>query len=58
LAYTHYDSTQPLGQSLREDVAGRFATVVTTRTDFPDLVASVVISYIDQVAESRSLARF
>jgi hypothetical protein len=26
LAYTHYGSTQPLAQSLRDDVAGRFAT--------------------------------
>jgi hypothetical protein len=58
LAYTHYGSTQPLAQSLRDDVAGRFATVKSAGADFPAEVAQVVVGYIGQVAESRSLARF
>jgi hypothetical protein len=39
-------------------VAGRFATVTSNSPDFPTEVAQVVVGYIDQVAESLSLARF
>jgi hypothetical protein len=56
--YATYETAAPLAQALREDVAVRFAAVQTHGTDFPLSVARAVVHFIDQVAVSRSLARF
>jgi len=58
LAYVNYQSSEPLAQAIREDVGVRFITIPTNAPDFPLVVAKAVISFVDQVATSRNLARF
>ena len=58
LAYANYSSSPDLAQVIREDVGVRFATIEDGNSDFPKAVAKVVITFIDQVAASASLARF
>jgi hypothetical protein len=57
--YERYGSSKPLAQALQEDVGIRFATVRSVdRVVFAQAVATAVVGFIDQVAESRNLARF
>jgi hypothetical protein len=57
--YERYGSSKPLAQALQEDVGIRFSTVRSLgREAFPQAVANAVVGFIDQVAESRNLARF
>jgi hypothetical protein len=58
LAYTNYQASKPLAQAMCEDVESRFVTVQTSAADFPIVVAKAVISFVDQVASFRNLARF
>lgn len=58
LAYQQYGVSKALAKALREDVAIRFLTVSYNVTNFPTLVTGAVVKLIDQVAESRNIARF
>ncbi|MBD2122399.1 hypothetical protein [Trichocoleus sp. FACHB-262] len=58
LAYQQYGVSKALAKALREDVAIRFLTVGDNVTNFPTLVTGAVVKLIDQVAESRNIARF
>ena len=57
LAYTQYISSRDLGPSLRQDVAGRFATM-PPHTEFPEAVAHAVAGFITQVTTARNLRQF
>lgn len=57
--YSRYGLSVALTQALEEDVSIRFSTLVEgDQQSFPRAVAGAVIDLIEQVAESRNLARF
>lgn len=57
--YEQYGASQVLAQALREDVDIRFATIkFSDSSPFAIAVADVVTDLIEQIAESRNLARF
>jgi len=57
--YGQYGESQPLSQALHEDVGIRFSTLRLS-SDLPSVraIADVVTDLIEQIAESRNLARF
>lgn len=55
--YLNYGASAPLIKVLEEDVFLRFATV-QSGTAFPESVACAVATLVEEVAESRNLARF
>jgi hypothetical protein len=55
--YLNYAASDPLIKVLEEDVSLRFATV-QTGTAFSESVAWAVATLVEEVAESRNLARF
>jgi len=57
--YEQYGASQVLAQALREDVGIRFSTIrLSGGSQFAIVVADVVTDLIEQIAESRNLARF
>lgn len=57
--YRQYELSPTLSQALREDVRLRFATLRSfSRSSFSDAVTDAVIDLIEQIAQSRNLARF
>ncbi|MGG6241598.1 HNH endonuclease domain-containing protein [Nodosilinea sp. AN01ver1] len=54
--YLSYGDSKPLIEVLREDVALRFATVATEA--FSESLALAVAGLVEEIAESRNLARF
>jgi hypothetical protein len=56
--YDTYTLAEPLAKALAEDVVLRFATVDLHSNRFTAEVANATIAFINQVAESRNLARF
>jgi len=58
MTYNWYKAGTPLGEALREDVLLRFSTIRVSETNYPEAVSTAVVDLIDQVAESRNVARF
>ncbi len=58
LAYAHYNDSHALAQALAEDVSVRFLHIQSSDLKYPQAITTAVIDFIDQVAESRNLARF
>ncbi|SRR5579883_635947 len=58
LAYRNYTTSGSLSVALQEDVAIRFATVLSDTSSFPLVLTAAVVDLIDIIAESRNLARF
>ena len=58
LAYAHYNNSHTLAQALAEDVGVRFLRIQSADQGYPQAITTAVIDFIDQVAESRNLARF
>lgn len=56
--YGTYALADPLAKALFEDVALRFATIDLQVDRFADGVARATVAFIEQVAESRNIARF
>lgn len=56
--YRQYMRSEVLSKTLREDAAVRFATVQQDDPDFPRRLAEAAVDFVEQVAESRNLARF
>jgi hypothetical protein len=56
--YTLYCIRPSLSRALQEDVAVRFTTVNPGSSQLPDELAHAVASLLDQLAESRNIARF
>jgi hypothetical protein len=56
--YNWYKVGTPLGEALREDVELRFSTIKVSETNYPEAVSLAVVDLINQVAESRNVARF
>lgn len=57
--YTHYQFSKKIEQAVREDARLRFSGLETSlKTEFPQNLASSVISFIHDIAEARQLARF
>jgi hypothetical protein len=57
-AYTLYQDQHALATALRQDVAVRFSGITEQMPHYPEAVSTAVITFIDQVANSRNLARF
>jgi hypothetical protein len=57
-AYALYQKQDALAIALQEDVAVRFSGITKQTPYYPEVVSSAVVSFIDQVAQSRNLARF
>lgn len=57
-AYDHYNHSNKLAQALREDISVRFLRIQSPDLTYPRAITTAVIDFIDQVAESRNLARF
>jgi HNH endonuclease len=58
LAYAYYNHSHALAQALAEDVSVRFLRIQSSDLKYPQAIAAAVIDFIDQVSESRNLARF
>jgi len=58
LAYDHYISLESTEKAIFEDVKYRFIGVLENNIDFPDLLATQVVHYIDQIGTARNVARF
>lgn len=58
MAYRHYSTSKALHRALQEDVAICFVSIQQRNAAFPVAVAGAVVELIEQVAESRNLARF
>jgi hypothetical protein len=58
LAYEKYNLAPALRQALHEDVMVRFSAVPPSAPDFPQVVAASVVDLLDQLGQSRNLARF
>lgn len=56
--YTGYGRSETLAKALSEDVALRFSTLAGNRQESPRAIAGVVVDLIEQVAQTRNLARF
>jgi hypothetical protein len=56
LAYQHYVSSDLLAQALRQDVAARFTRAGASPD--PQVIASVVVDFLERAADARHLARF
>ncbi len=56
LAYQHYNRSNPLAVALKEDVATRFR--LKGNGESSEILAQAAASFIEQVGQSRNLARF
>lgn len=56
--YRQYDQSPPLSRALREDAAVRFASLPADAGTRPPALARATITFIEQIAAARNLARF
>lgn len=56
--YQTYSYQKELSDALRDDVRGRFLNIDTKSIQFPNLVTEAVTNFVEQIGESRNIARF
>ena len=58
LAYENYGSMSSTAHAIMEDVHYRFSGLEPHTDSFPEMLATSVVNFIDQLATARNVARF